>query len=118
MFVSRVTARVARATARTFSTIPVTSVASVLKLNVRDEPTAVKMDAAMKGMTEKVSVVVIVVVVVVASVIVISRTFAVTTIQYHSLTASLHFGASSDEGFSGHDLRHPSRLQERVGVRA
>ena len=33
--------------------IPVTQVASVLKLNVGDEPTAVKLDAHMKSMSEK-----------------------------------------------------------------
>jgi heme-degrading monooxygenase HmoA len=38
---------------RTFSSIPVINVASVLKLNVRDEPTAVKFDASMKNMAEK-----------------------------------------------------------------
>ena len=37
---------------RGLSTIPVTQVASVLKLNVGDEETAVKLDAKMKDMTE------------------------------------------------------------------
>lgn len=51
---SKISAR-ASSLSRPFSTIPVTNVASVLKLNVRDEPTAVKFDGAMKAMTEKVS---------------------------------------------------------------
>lgn len=37
---------------RAMSTIPVTQVASVLKLNVGDEATAVKLDGKMKAMTE------------------------------------------------------------------
>lgn len=37
---------------RLFSTIPVNRVASVLKLNVGDEATAVKLDEKMKTMTE------------------------------------------------------------------
>ncbi|GMI41226.1 hypothetical protein TrCOL_g13422 [Triparma columacea] len=49
---SKISAR-ASSLSRPFSTIPVTNVASVLKLNVRDEPTAVKFDSAMKAMTEK-----------------------------------------------------------------
>ena len=36
----------------TFCSIPVKQVASVLKLNVTDEPTALKLDAKMKEMTE------------------------------------------------------------------
>ena len=52
---SKISARASSSLSRPFSTIPVTNVASVLKLNVRDEPTAVKFDGAMKAMTEKVS---------------------------------------------------------------
>jgi antibiotic biosynthesis monooxygenase (ABM) superfamily enzyme len=43
--------RTAAAAQRMSSTIPVTQVASVLKLNVGDEQTAVKLDGKMKEMT-------------------------------------------------------------------
>jgi len=40
-------------TRRSFSTIPVQQIASVLKLNVNDEATAIKMDSHMQKLTEK-----------------------------------------------------------------
>lgn len=43
---------IATSAVRSMSTIPVTKVASVLKLNVGDEPTAFKLDEKMKDMTE------------------------------------------------------------------
>ena len=51
---SRVSVSSLVSTARKFSTsIAVNNVASVLKLNIKDEPTAVKFDVLMKSMTEK-----------------------------------------------------------------
>eukprot|EP00658_Telonema_sp_P-2_P032263 TRINITY_DN23935_c0_g1_i3.p1 TRINITY_DN23935_c0_g1~~TRINITY_DN23935_c0_g1_i3.p1 ORF type:complete len:129 (+),score=41.59 TRINITY_DN23935_c0_g1_i3:145-531(+) len=55
--VASTVSRAMRASARhqPFCTIPVKEIASVLKLNVRDEATALKLDAKMKNMTEPVS---------------------------------------------------------------
>eukprot|EP00658_Telonema_sp_P-2_P032262 TRINITY_DN23935_c0_g1_i1.p2 TRINITY_DN23935_c0_g1~~TRINITY_DN23935_c0_g1_i1.p2 ORF type:complete len:170 (+),score=39.64 TRINITY_DN23935_c0_g1_i1:145-654(+) len=52
--VASTVSRAMRASARhqPFCTIPVKEIASVLKLNVRDEATALKLDAKMKNMTE------------------------------------------------------------------